>query len=781
MNETSGQDKAKQGKGTKAGEKTRADAAQHSAAKRDPGDLRDVSAKLLAADAWIDSTLWQAWQAIRAAWRGYSAFMRRFRARGLWRILAELGSEGATLGTAGVIVMLAFAQPAFEATKRADWKTTSDFSVTFFDRNGDLLGKRGILLNDKVPLDEIPDQMIKATLATEDRRFFSHFGIDFIGTFRALVANVKARSVVQGGSSLSQQLAKNLFLSNERTLQRKIKEAYLALWLEANLSKREILKLYLDRAYMGGGTFGVTAAADYYFDKDIREITLAEAAMLAGLYKAPSKYAPHENLPNARARANEVLSNMVEANFLSEGQIIAARRNPATPVDRGKSTAADYFMDYAFEQIQDLALQFPELSKDRVLSVDTTLDSALQSQAESSVASMLDEQGKRYRVREGALASITTSGEVRAMVGGRDYDESQFNRAVHALRQPGSSFKPFVYMTAFLNGYSAEDIIRDAPINIGGWSPRNYGRRYRGAVTLKTALTKSINTVPVRLAQKVGRDKIVQTAYMMGIQSELRISRPLPLGVAEVTVIDMAGSYAAFASGGLKVQPFAVVKVRNSKGELVYDHARDAAAPIRILPFDKTAEMNDILVNVVQAGTGRRARIEGVTAAGKTGTTQAYRDAWFVGYTGNLVTAVWYGNDDFTPTNNMTGGSLPAMTWQKYMEFAHQGVEIQPMPGIDPEAYSRALIAQEGDAAPARQLPQILRNNTRQELQALHERFGQILGRPQAALSPALPFKKAQPAHDTKHDKSDRIHANYAEDQDGNLRANIEANGGAGG
>lgn len=685
--------------------------------------LHDLSQRMLATDAWLDSALFHSSQWLGAFFREYSAFMRRFAPRGATKFIAGLASEGLTYCAFGFLILLAFAQPAFKETERSDWKTTSDFSVSFFDKFGNPIGKRGILLNDKIPLDEIPDHVIQATLATEDRRFFLHLGIDFVGTFRAMVANVKARSVVQGGSSITQQLAKNLFLSNERTLQRKIKEAYLALWLEMNLTKREILKLYLDRAYMGAGTFGVAAASEFYFGKDVREISLAEAAMLAGLYKAPSKYAPHKNLPSARARANEVLTNIVQAGFMTEGQVIGARRNPADPIDRTKSQAPDHYLDWAYEKVKELAAQYPELSSDRVISVRTTLDPGLQREAVDQVESTLRQYGSRYGVEEAAMSVITIDGAVQAMVGGRDYDVSQFNRATDALRQPGSSFKPFVYMTAFLNGYDGESVVPDRPINIGGWSPRNYTRGYAGPVTLRTALTKSINTIPVRLAQAIGRDKIATTAYMMGINSELKITRAMPLGVGEVTVLDMTSSYASFASGGIKVDPYAVLELRNSKGELLYSHDRDAATALRILPFDKVSIMNDILVNVVERGTGRRAQLEGITAAGKTGTTQAYRDAWYVGYTGNLAAAVWFGNDDFTSTRRMTGGSLPAMTWGNFMKVAHQGLELKAMPGVEAPP-GKDVIAANGltdheETGP----PEQLNKTSQQVLEALGKRL----------------------------------------------------------
>ncbi|MEP3045809.1 MAG: PBP1A family penicillin-binding protein [Roseibium sp.] len=666
-------------------------------------------------DAVVDTALWRSGAALRRTIEVYDAFLRRFKAKGIWRPLAEITSDGLTFGTIGFVIVLAFAQPAFEATRYTDWKTTDDFAVTFLDRFGKEIGRRGIVLNDSVPLDEIPDSLVKATLSTEDRRFFLHFGIDFLGTFRAMVENARAGGVVQGGSTLTQQLAKNLFLTNERSLSRKIKEAYLALWLEANLSKQEILKLYLDRAYMGGGVFGVTAAANFYFNKNVRELTLAESAMLAGLYKAPTKYAPHINLPAARARANEVLTNMVQAELLTEGQVIGARRNPALAVDRSQEQLPEYFLDWALDEVKKMARKNPSLAKDRILTVRTTLDPALQRQADIAVESVLRENGKIRDVGEAAMAAMAPDGGVVAMVGGRSYGESQFNRAVNALRQPGSSFKPFVYITAFMNGFSPTSIVPDRPIYIGNWTPRNYNRSYRGPVSLKLALTKSINTIPVRLSQSFGREKIIETSYAMGITHELENSISLPIGSSEVTVIDMASSYSTFANGGLKASSYAILEVTNSEGEELYRRERDEPDPERVLPEDKVHEMNDILVNVVEAGTARRARIDGVVAAGKTGTTNAYRDAWFVGYTGNFTAAVWFGNDDFTSTRRVTGGSLPAMAWQRFMEYAHNGIELAAMPGVDAENLPRLSRPAPARVAEADRLvpqPRVLKRRT---------------------------------------------------------------------
>jgi penicillin-binding protein 1A len=604
--------------------------------------------------------------------------MRRIPVTGWKRALFEIAGDGLTLGTGAALVMLMLALPAFQVT-RSDWRSKGDLAVTFLDHYGNEIGKRGIKQSDAVPLEEMPDYLIKAVLATEDRRFFDHFGIDVLGTFRALSENLRANSVVQGGSSLSQQLAKNLFLSNERTIERKIKEAFLALWLEANLPKQEILKLYLDRAYMGGGTFGVEAASEFYFGKSVKNVSLAEAALLAGLFKAPSRFAPHINLPAARARANEVLTNMVQAGFVTEGQVIGARRHPADIVQReAVSGSPDYFLDWAFDRVKETAPP-----GDRVLTVRTTVDVGMQRAAEESIASTLRQFGDAYRVKQAALVAMEPDGAVRAMVGGRDYGESQFNRATDALRQPGSSFKPYVYTTAMMNGFTPKSIIQDAPICIGNWCPKNYSGGYSGPVTLTTGLVKSINTIPVRLAQAIGRDKIVEVAHRMGITTELRITRSLPLGASEVTVLDQTASYSVFASGGYKATPYAFTQIINSRGDVVYDRRRDAPPPERVLDESTVAAMNGILVQVPEWGTGRRAKLDGIRSAGKTGTTSAYRDAWFVGFTGNYVAAVWVGNDNYTPTRRLTGGILPAQTWKQFMTFAHQGVELKPIPLID--------------------------------------------------------------------------------------------------
>jgi penicillin-binding protein 1A len=649
----------------------------------------------LAFDAWLNSFLFQSGRGLGQAWESYSEKLKCLRFRGSLRAVLDLTSEATTLGLVGGVIMLALALPAFRETEE-DWLKTQDLAVTFLDRYGQEVGRRGLHLDDSYKLEDFPDYMIKAALATEDRRFYDHWGIDPIGTARALMVNAQGGGVVQGGSSITQQLAKNLFLTNERSLERKIKEAFLAVWLEFHLSKDQILKLYLDRAYMGGGTHGVVAAADYYFGKPAKDLTLAEAAMLAGLFKAPTKYAPHVNLPAARARANEVLRNMVEAGFLTEGQIQIARRNPAAPINRNRETTPDFYLDWAFEQVKALATE-KKLGQDRVLIVKTPLDTNLQRHAEQTLEDMLRQHGRQYKAGQGAMVVMDVDGAVRAIVGGRDYGQSQFNRATDALRQPGSSFKPFVYAAAMTTNAKLRpnSVVVDQPICLGNWCPQNYGRSFSGSMPLVSALARSINSIPVRMSleigkgnAKAGRAVIIDTAKRMGLVHPLSDSSSLPIGAAEVTVMDMTAAYAVFANGGRRADPYATWEVRNSSGEIIYRHDR-AVQPKQVLETRVVHDMNFMLNKVVEEGTGKRAILEGVKAAGKTGTTNAYRDAWFVGYTGNLAAAVWYGNDDHSTMNDMTGGTLPAMTWKEVMAVAHQNLEIRPIPGLEPESAAR--------------------------------------------------------------------------------------------
>jgi penicillin-binding protein 1A len=645
-------------------------------------ELAKIRRILLAIDSAIDAGVYALGDVLGRVWARFVGFSQDMRVRTWRRGLNELASEALTWGSIGAVGMLALAQPAFQATKE-DWHKRVDLAVTFQDRTGVEIGRRGILQTDVVSLSDLPDHMIKAALAIEDRRFFQHFGIDVFGTFRALLENARANTVVQGGSSLTQQLAKNLFLTNERTLERKVKEAFLALWLEATLTKDEILKLYLDRAYLGGGTFGVEAAAQFYFNKSARNLTLAESAMLAGMFKAPTRFAPHLNLSAARARANVVLDAMVDSGFMTEGQVHAARLNPATPVNRERSGSPDYYLDWAFTEVKKLSDE-GKLKGERSVIVKTPFDPTLQAKAEQTIENNLRQFGAQYGVKQAAAVLIEPLGAVRAMVGGRDYGASQFNRAADAERQPGSSFKVYVYTTAMMNGYTPSSIVVDGPITIGNWSPQNYSHSYAGPTTLMNALTRSYNTVPVRLGRALGLDKVIQTAVAMGVRTPLRMNRALALGTSEVTLLDQATGYSSLANGGYKMVPYVAVEITDNRGKVLWKHDTDAPQPERTIPPQAVADMNKILVNVVEHGTGRRAIVPGITVAGKTGTSQDYRDAWFIGFTGDFTCAVWFGNDDFTGTRNMTGGSLPAMTFQEIMSLAMAGVDPKPIPGIAP-------------------------------------------------------------------------------------------------
>ncbi|MEZ5790524.1 MAG: PBP1A family penicillin-binding protein [Nitratireductor sp.] len=658
---------------------------------RDPFDTSSrgkARNRLLDFDSWIDSSLFNLFSDAGERLESINIFFRKFRVTGFRKFLVEILDEAVTLGLGGMILMVGLAMPAFDETSK-DWRNTSDFAVTFLDRYGKEIGRRGIRQTDSEEIDKLPDFFIKAVLATEDRRFFEHYGIDFLGLSRAMFENVRANSVVQGGSTITQQLAKNLFLTNERTLDRKVKEAFLSLWLEMNLTKKEILKLYLDRAYMGGGNFGVAAATQYYFDKPVKDMTLAEAAMLAGLYKAPTKYAPHINLPAARARANEVLTNMVQAGFMTEGQVIAARRKPASVVERQDAEGPNYFLDVAFEELKGLAQRYPT----RTFIAKTTVDLDLQRAAEDAIESNLRQYGEQYKASEGAMVVIDHDGAVRAIVGGRDYGLSQFNRAYSSRRQPGSSFKPFVYASAIENfGYDENTKITDGPVCVTRpttWCPKNYAGGYAGRTNFTTALVKSYNIPPVKLylgsdgMQALGGKRIEETVRKMGVTSPLTLVPPMVLGANDLTLYEMATAYGSFMTGGWKLDSHTVTQISDSQGNVLFDYRKDHNPPVRALEERTVQAMNRMLVQVPEWGTARRAALEGIRAAGKTGTTSRYVDAWFVGYTGNYVAAVWYGNDNNSVTNRMTGGSVPAMTWQKFMTYAHQNIELLPVPFVD--------------------------------------------------------------------------------------------------
>ena len=648
--------------------------------KQDPQRKDGFNERLYEVDSWLNSSAYTLWSWFARFWGAYSAILGRWRVRGFRRLYVELLSDGANVGVAFLVVLYAIGLPQVDDTDDV-WNQGRKVAVTFFDTNGKIIGRRGVRQDDAVPLADIPPVVIKAVLAIEDTRFFDHIGLDFMGTARALLENVRAKDVVQGGSTLTQQLAKNLFLSPERTFRRKLNEAFLALWIEARLSKEQILKLYLDRAYLGAGTYGVEAAAQFYFNKSVRDVTLPEAAMLAGLFKAPSKFAPHVDLNAAHARSNVVLDRMRTTGFISEGELFAAKREPAEFVRRDGYESPEYFLDFAYAEVQRL-IQTYSLEGEYNLEVNTTVDLPLQKIAQATVNNMLDVNGKASNVTEAALVSMTPEGAVKVVVGGRDYESSQFNRATDAKRQPGSSFKPIVYLTALRSGMQPNTVLTDQPIQLGNWAPKNYSRSYQGRVTLTHALKKSINSIPVQIAEIVGRKAIIETAEMLGLQSKLTPIRSLPLGTEEVTVMDLTGVFATFANGGRPVRPYAVLEIRRPGGEVLYSHERNAPELLQSVNPVFVGDLNFMLNQVILDGTGKRAYLNRTPVAGKTGTTQDYRDAWFLGFTARHVTGVWLGNDDYTPMRRVTGGGLPAQTWHDFMVNAERGLEPEPLPGV---------------------------------------------------------------------------------------------------
>lgn len=555
------------------------------------------------------------------------------------------------------------------------WRGGLQHSVTFSDINGNFIGRRGVHQEEAVALSEMPRHLVYAVLATEDRRFFDHRGVDMIGIARAMAINLRAERIVQGGSTITQQLAKNIFLSSQRTIYRKLQEVFLALWIEARLNKEEILSVYLNRVYLGAGTYGVEAAARRYFGKSVRDIDLLESAVLAGLLKAPSKYSPAFYPMQAKIRANEVLDNMVEAGYLTVAQIFDAKRRPTVTVVHVMPYSADYFVDWVYNQMVDLA------GKDEpVLHVRTTLDLAMQKQAEHALKTALDRYDEVMNVDQGAVVVMTPGGAVRAMVGGRNYEQSQFNRAVKARRQPGSVFKPVVYLAALEAGMTPSTIVIDAPVQVGNWSPKNYKDRYRGAIQLRDALKWSVNSVAVRLYEKTGRERVIDAAYRLGIHTKIRPLRSVPLGTEEVTVLEMTNAYATLANGGLYTPAYGIEEIQTAEGVTLYDRGAQGVMPERVVQSRVVRDLNGMMKRVVSLGTGRRAQIAGQDIAGKTGTTQNSKDAWFIGFTPELVAGVWFGNDNATRMNKeMTGGRLPAVTWRALMMAELERQKARPI------------------------------------------------------------------------------------------------------
>jgi penicillin-binding protein 1A len=603
----------------------------------------------------------------------------------------------AGLAVAGLVAWYAADLPDIsEATK-----ATRRPSLTFVSADGEVFATYGDIYGDVVSLKELPAYVPQAILATEDRRFYSHFGIDPIGLGRAAVANVMAGRVVQGGSTITQQLAKNLFLTPERSLKRKVQELLMAIWLERKFTKEQILTLYLNRVYLGAGTYGVDAAARRYFDVPASKLSLYRAALIAGLLKAPTRYNPLNNPQLAAERTAVVLANMVDAGFVAAEQAKAAELAGHGPLRRF-SPGGRYFADWLYEQAEEHAG-----GDGRDLVVTTTLNMGLQRKVESELAALLAGPGAPALAGQGAAVVLSPDGAIRAMVGGRDYGDSQFNRATQALRQPGSAFKPFVYLAAVESGYSPDDMVEDAPIKIGKWRPGNFDDKYLGPIPLREAAARSVNTVAVRLTEQVGRRKVLATARRLGITTPMPDDASVALGTGEVSLLELTAAYATFAGGGRGAWAYGITGIRDSEGQVVF--RRDGGGPGQVADPRAVAAMHELLSGVVEHGTGRAAAI-GRPAAGKTGTTQDYKDAWFVGYTADYVAGVWVGNDDGTPMKKVTGGGLPAQLWKKIMLAAHAGVPERPLPGDYSGGFFEALRelgrdVGRGGPAPARGSP----------------------------------------------------------------------------
>lgn len=551
--------------------------------------------------------------------------------------------------------------------------------------DGKVMAERG-LRRGHIRLKHLPPYLVNAVLATEDRRFRHHFGIDPIGLLRAAIANYKAGSVVEGGSTITQQLAKNLFLSSERTIARKVREVVLALWLETKFSKDKILELYLNRVYFGGGAYGVEAAARRYFAKSARHVTLPEAALLAGLLKAPSRYAPTRSLRRSEGRAAQVIGNLVEAGLLEPTLALAALGSPARVRDPRRISGHEYAVDWIIEML-------PGFIGNRAgdLVIETTIDSRMQPLAQATVDRIMARHGVLGKTGEAAMVLLAPDGGVKALIGGRSYRRSQFNRAVKAMRQPGSAFKPFVYLAAVENGLVPQSSVMDAPVSINGWKPKNYSGKHLGEISLREGLAKSINSVAVRLTMEVGRWRVVRTARRLGINSPLHDKPSIALGTAEVTLLELVSAYAPFANGGTGVLPHIIKRVKSSSGEVIYERHGSGMGQVIAAPY--VAAMNDMLQATLVQGTGRRAALPERPAAGKTGTTQNFRDAWFVGYTADFVAGVWVGKDNGRPMNGVTGGSLPAEIWKTVMKSAHRDRSARALPGLGRGSMERLLAA----------------------------------------------------------------------------------------
>lgn len=557
-------------------------------------------------------------------------------------------------------------------------KFTKTPSILVKSQDGEIIGSFGDIYGDYVPYRLLPKSLTDAVIATEDRNFYMHFGIDPFGLIRATVANVTAGRVVQGGSTITQQVAKNVFLTPERSFTRKIREMLLAIKLERRFSKEEILGIYLNRVYLGAGSYGVDAASKRYFGKPASQMTLSESAIMAGLLKAPSRFSPTNSPTLARQRAEQVLVNMEDAGYLTKAQVIKGKEDLSKTMGaRQKSSQSTfYFADWVMDQLPEY---IGNVEHDII--VTTTLRPDLQSIAEKAITDIMDKDGNTVNAHQAALVAMSPDGAIRVMIGGRSYAESQYNRATQALRQPGSSFKVFVYLAGLESGLTPNSIVEDQPISIpivgGTWKPHNYTNRYLGSISLREAVTQSINTVAVQVSEMAGRNRVINVARRMGITSNLDPVPSLALGATEVSLLELTTAYAHLAANGSIVEPYGILEITDTTGKLVF--RRQVEREGQALRSDVVGMMNDMLMNVISSGTGRAAQI-GRPAAGKTGTTSDYKDAWFMGYTPDLAAGVWVGNDNNDPMKKVTGGQLPARIWHNFMQTALAQTPVRGLP-----------------------------------------------------------------------------------------------------
>ena len=538
-------------------------------------------------------------------------------------------------------------------------------SITFLDKDGRIIASYGDIYGRSIKFNSLPKNLINAVIVTEDKRFFNHFGIDIKGIFRAAYINIKKGRIVQGGSTITQQLAKNLFLTPERSFTRKLHELILSLWLELRFSKKQILSIYLNRVYLGSGTYGVQAASEKYFNKKVEDLNLYESAVIASLLKAPSRYNPIANKSLSQKRASLVLENMAKNKMITTTKVNEAKYNNekfskfTTPP---KSTR--YFIDWLLPRVKAYV---GEINEDLI--VRTTLDVKLQKIAEDSLNKITTNYPS---ADQSALVGLDLNGGVIAMIGGRDYGDSQFNRVTQAKRQPGSAFKLFVYLAGIENGFSPDDLVIDSKININGWSPKNYKDKYLGEVSVKDAFSKSINTVAVKISENIGREKVIKMAKLMGINSPILNSPSLALGTSEVNLLELTAAYDVLANSGNGIFVHGIRSIENTEGKNLF--TRKIQGPGRILDSRTVGTMTQMMEETIRSGTGKKAKINR-PAAGKTGTSQSLRDAWFVGFTSSIVVGVWFGNDDDSPMEKITGGTAPAVLWSDFMQKAHNNIQ----------------------------------------------------------------------------------------------------------